>query len=161
MKHSLRDTKRHKCHFCLAFCSVFIVVLATLVVTTIVAQGPIVFVSLVQVDTGEIDVFYTSQNRCWPEDVNVCPQVLNLFAEQAKVLNFTQIQHLYDDEFNLAPRFQASSGNKGLVCFIDLEQEKAINVGVDWPYPDLQPDECLMTSDYRELGYEVGQSYTF
>ena len=48
----------------MAFCSVFIVVLSTLVVTTVVVQGPLIFVNLVQVDTGEIDVWYTAQTRC-------------------------------------------------------------------------------------------------
>ena len=42
------------------------------------------------------------------------------------------------------------------VYFIELEQEKAINLGVDWPYPDLGADECVLTSDFAELGYKVG-----
>ena len=36
IKHSVRDVARHKCHFCLALCSVFIVVLSTLVVNTVI-----------------------------------------------------------------------------------------------------------------------------
>ena len=36
LKHSLRDVKRHKCHFCVACCSVFITVISTLVVNTVV-----------------------------------------------------------------------------------------------------------------------------
>ena len=62
VKHSYRDVGRHPCHFCLAFCSVFIVVLSTLVVTTIIAQGPIIFVSLAQVESGEMDFWYTAQD---------------------------------------------------------------------------------------------------
>ena len=42
----------------MAFCSVFIVVISMLVVNTVVAKGPIIFVSLAQVDTGEMDVWY-------------------------------------------------------------------------------------------------------
>ena len=60
IKHSYRDIKRHKCHFCLAFCSVFIVVISMLVVNTVVAKGPIIFVSLAQVETGEMDVWYSA-----------------------------------------------------------------------------------------------------
>ena len=52
------------------------------------------------------------------------------------------------------PAFASSIKQK--VYFIDLEQEKAINVGVDWPYPDLGPDECVLTQDWVELGFEVG-----
>ena len=46
IKHSIRDILRRKCHFCLAFCSVFVVVLSTLVVNTVIAKGPIIFLSL-------------------------------------------------------------------------------------------------------------------
>ena len=46
VRHSIRDIQRRKCHFCLAFCSVFIAVLATLVVNTIIGKGPIVFLTL-------------------------------------------------------------------------------------------------------------------
>lgn len=46
LKHSYRDVKRHPCHFCIAFSSVFIVVLAALVVQTIIDQGTIIFLSI-------------------------------------------------------------------------------------------------------------------
>lgn len=45
-KHSCRDMGRNKCHFCLAFLSVFIVVLSTLVIHSVVAKGPIIFMTL-------------------------------------------------------------------------------------------------------------------
>ena len=35
-KYAIQDVTRNKCHFCLAFCSVLIVVLSVLVVNTIV-----------------------------------------------------------------------------------------------------------------------------
>lgn len=54
-KHSLRDIRRKKCHFCLAFCSVFIVVSFTLIVNTIIAKGPIIFLKVAEGDEGEID----------------------------------------------------------------------------------------------------------
>jgi hypothetical protein len=47
-KHSYRDTKRRKCHFFLALCSVFIVVLFSLVINTIVAKGPIIFLKMAE-----------------------------------------------------------------------------------------------------------------
>lgn len=48
LKHAYRDTKRRKCHFCLALCSVFIVVLFSLVINTIVARGPIIFLKMAE-----------------------------------------------------------------------------------------------------------------
>ena len=57
VKHSVRDITRRKCHFCLAFCSVFVVVVSTLVVNTVIAKGPIIFLSLNQADTGAFDAY--------------------------------------------------------------------------------------------------------
>ena len=48
VKHSYQDVGRRKCHFCLAFCSVLIVVLSTLVVNTVTNKGPIIFMKLAQ-----------------------------------------------------------------------------------------------------------------
>lgn len=45
-KHSFKDVGRRKCNFCLAFCSIFIVVLATLVINTVVDFGPIIFLKV-------------------------------------------------------------------------------------------------------------------
>ena len=58
-KHTYRDTKRRKCHFCLALCSVFIVVLFSLVINTIVARGPIIFLKMAEATEGEIDGIIT------------------------------------------------------------------------------------------------------
>ena len=60
LKHSYRDICRHPCHFCLAFCSTFIVVLSSLLIQTVIDQGPIIFVSLAQLQTGDFDVWYSS-----------------------------------------------------------------------------------------------------
>ena len=46
VKHSYRDVGRRKCHFCLALCSVFIAVLSTLVVNTVISKGPVIFMKL-------------------------------------------------------------------------------------------------------------------
>ena len=59
MSHSVRDIGRRKFHFSLAFCSVFIVVLATLVINTVVAKGPMVFLRLAEGHEGEIGGFIT------------------------------------------------------------------------------------------------------
>ena len=55
LKHSCRDLRRRKCHFCLAYCSVFVAVLSTLIVNTLISQGPIVFLKLAESDVGEYD----------------------------------------------------------------------------------------------------------
>ena len=54
-KHSYRDIGRRKCHFCLSFCSVFIVVWSALVINTLVEKGPIVFLKLAESLQGQYD----------------------------------------------------------------------------------------------------------
>ena len=45
-RSSFTDVKRNKCHYSLAFCAVFTVVLSTLVVNTVIEKGPVLFMSL-------------------------------------------------------------------------------------------------------------------
>ena len=59
VRQSFKDMGRHKCHFCLSLCSVLIVVLSTLVVKTLTSMGPVIFMSLSQHDSGEIDALFT------------------------------------------------------------------------------------------------------
>lgn len=58
LKHSCKDIGRRKCHFCLAFMSVFLVVLATLVIHSVVDKGPIIFMTLGQSTVGAFDGYY-------------------------------------------------------------------------------------------------------
>lgn len=57
--YAVQDVRRNKCHFFLAFGSVFVVVLSILVVNTIVSMGPLVFLSLGQKQNGEIDAIFS------------------------------------------------------------------------------------------------------
>ena len=61
IKMSCKDIGRHKCQFCLSFCSVFVVVLSILVVQTIVRLGPIIFMRLSEKHVGEYDAIISSR----------------------------------------------------------------------------------------------------
>ncbi len=54
-----RDLKRHKFHFCLAFCSVFIIVLSILIVISMINKGPVIFLKMSEGRNGQIDAFLT------------------------------------------------------------------------------------------------------
>lgn len=56
-RYQCRDMKRHKFHFCLAFCSVFTIVFSTLVVVSIIGKGPVIFLKMAEGNHGEIDAF--------------------------------------------------------------------------------------------------------
>ena len=58
-RHSVRDIGRRKFHYSLAFCSVFIVVLSSLVINTVVEKGPIIFLRLAENHHGECDGYVT------------------------------------------------------------------------------------------------------
>ena len=71
----------------------------------------------------------------------------------------------------MAPRFHAdclvakeivsNSPYYGLY-FIDVAREADIRIGVDWPYPDLKDDECIITKDILEYdsSIKVGDTLT-
>ena len=61
MKHACKDIGRRKFHYCLAFLSVFIVVLSTLVIHSVVAKGPIIFLTLGQEKVGAYDGTFSSR----------------------------------------------------------------------------------------------------
>ena len=60
-KSSCQDIWRHKCQFCLSFCSVFVVVLSILVVISITELGPIIFLRLSEKSVGEYDGIISSR----------------------------------------------------------------------------------------------------
>ena len=68
----------------------------------------------------------------------------------------------------MAPRFHtdcqigkdvlAKFDTYGGFYFIDIPREADISIGVDWPYPDLKDDECIITKDIQGYGVEVGDT---
>jgi hypothetical protein len=48
LMHSFKDIGRRKCNFGLALCSIFTVVISTLIINTVVGLGPIVFLQMAE-----------------------------------------------------------------------------------------------------------------
>ena len=100
LKHSFRDIGRRKCHFCLALCSVFIVVLATLIVNTVTSKGPVIFMKLAQESSGEIDGVFTAQAY---DNWNI-----NYHWNDWWSLNYTRTVEVLEEnniEHHLSPRY--------------------------------------------------------
>ena len=57
VRHAYKDIFRRKFHFILAFCSVFLVVVSTLVINQIISKGSIIFLKIGESSHGEIDAF--------------------------------------------------------------------------------------------------------
>ena len=67
----------------------FVVVIATLIINTVIAKGPIIFLKLAETNQGEFDGIYTpAEHRL--KSYN------NYYNEDGYFLNYTQIFALYD-----------------------------------------------------------------
>ena len=100
-RHALRDIRRRKCHFCLAFCSVFAAVLATLTANTLMAQGPMIFLETDKMWMGDYDAIFTPiPTSSWYFD-----NWFNFDGEPDLAFNYTKVIDEFGDRFNLAPRY--------------------------------------------------------
>ena len=161
LKHAWRDVTRRTGHFCLAFCSVFVVVLSTLVVNTIISKGPIIFLKLAQEDAGEFDGVFSPGGGYDP--------AMNSFSDMSRMLNYTHVEELYKDEFNLAPRWhtchiQARNYQLKEPCLMvwDTKREEEIELAPGYPYDPLGYGECLVPENYKEQSkLKVGDTIDF
>ena len=95
-KYAIQDVGRNKCHFMLAFCSVFVVVLSTLVINTIIEKGPLVFLSLGQKSQGEIDAIISPSNNGL-YSTSVYSSEYPYYVSRGEYYNFTQMVENYGD----------------------------------------------------------------
>ena len=148
IKHSYKDIGRRKFHYYLAFLSVFIVVLSTLVIHSVVAKGPIIFMALGQEKVGSYDGVYSSRR-------NKYRQSINTESQTGEFLDYSQVESLFGKTYNLSPRYHScgvdilkdTTGSKeGEACImaLDFEREAEIKLGEKFPYSSLAPGECLL-----------------
>ena len=100
-RHSIRDIKRRKCHFCLAFGSIFVAVFVTLVANTLMALGPVFFLYFVEERVGQYDAILVPAplTALWfAHDDN------RGFWDRDESLNYTKIIQEFGDTYNVAPR---------------------------------------------------------
>ena len=89
----------------LAFCSVFLVVVSTLVVNQIISKGSIIFLKLGESTHGEIDAFITPSADLIRETIDLVEY------DVPAMLNYTAINHYFNqtdpeifDKMLLSPR---------------------------------------------------------
>ena len=85
-----QEVKRRKFHFLLAFCSVFLVVVSTLVINQIISKGSIIFLKIAEATHGEIDAFVT------PSADIVGRTSDGLEYDMAALMNYTSVQAKYN-----------------------------------------------------------------
>jgi len=85
-RYALNDVSKNKCHFCLAFCSVMIVVLSTLVINTIIDKGPLAFLGIGEMETGQIDAIFSPANKGIYSDT---PEAYCYYQSGGQFFNYT------------------------------------------------------------------------
>ena len=128
LAQAVKDVVRNKCNFCLGFCSITIVVLSVLACNLMINQGPLIFLTMAQQDTGQVDAIF-SPAQLYKNSVDI-----SSYQEGGYFINSTQIDELYGDQYNLAPRkdiksriyngMHSGSYSDGHVLLIDTEREK-------------------------------------
>lgn len=74
----------------LSFMSIFIVVLSTLVINSVVSKGPIVFLSLAQKKVGQYDAYLipTEHSGLIPDSEST---LLNRYSQASRFLNYSAV----------------------------------------------------------------------
>ena len=85
LQNAYNDIFRRKFHYMLAFCSVFLVVVSTLVINQIISKGSIIFLKIGESSHGEIDAFIT------PVADVVKKTLDNVEYDQPGLLNYTAV----------------------------------------------------------------------
>ena len=100
-RHSIRDVKRRKCHFCLAFGSIFVAVLVTLIANTLMSLGPVFFLYFVEELLGQFDAIMLPPP--W-EGMHFADWEYRGHWPRDESFNYTKIREEFGDTYNLAPR---------------------------------------------------------
>lgn len=176
LKHSYRDVGRRRFHFCLSFCSVFIVVWSALVINTLVEKGPIVFLKLAEGLQGQYDGIIGA--------AQTSGDLTNFYNGEGVFINYTLVETVTNSKFNLAPRKQFCQSQVGTnypAAIADLDKEELSEYSSDFiragktklpPMDKYRTEdkkerlfphrECLMLMDTeKERAINLGSRYTF
>ncbi len=91
IKHAYKDIFRRKFHYILAFCSVFLVVVSTLVINQIISKGSIIFLKIGESSHGEIDAFITPVADVIKETLD------KVEYDIPALLNYTAVNDYYEN----------------------------------------------------------------
>ena len=90
LTHAKAEVTRRKFHYFLAFCSVFLVIVSTLVINQIITKSSIIFLKMSEATHGEIDAFIT------PSADIVGHTSDGLEYSMGSLLNYTAIEAKYN-----------------------------------------------------------------
>jgi len=168
--YSWREVTKHKCHYCVAFTVVMIVVISTFVGQTMADNLPLIFLKLAESEQGERDVVlssnypefylnYTRVDELLGQDYSdtITPR-LSFNGRVNKCVNDDEVVSkttMYSEEFAQCFR---ESGKKIDLMVIDSEMEKKAALGSRWDKPPLAKNECYISSKLaRSLKVSIGE----
>ena len=186
LKHSCREIKRRPCSYCISCLSVFLAVLVALVCNTIIDQAPLIFLTLAEMDSGQIDI------RITPSTEGTRPKRAGDNQGNTRYLDYSEILHSVPPEFTGTPRIPLSAnlareafpptkhitpstledlyfgdvltGDKlgADVLIMDSDREREQGIGHGWEVPPLGYGECGVHRDIAaKLGVAVGGQIAF
>ena len=131
----------------------FIVVLSTLVIHSVVAKGPIIFMTLGQQSVGAFDGIYAPASSQEPLEK------VNTYSQTAHFIDFNKAETLLKDNQHLTPRFHICDVNLGFAddhrvgCLmaLDFEREKRIDLAPRFPFESLETGECILSEEYKRI----------
>lgn len=132
--------------------------LSILIVVSITQKGPIIFLRLSEKSKGAYDGIISSSSQDGED--------FDDYYDNGWYLNYTQVQTVTNDEYNLSPRLQfctAYNLDTGVykslcVMLMDTDRETEIGLGSDYPYEPLAAGECLIPSIFA-TDFSVGDEF--
>lgn len=103
---SARDTRRHRAQYWISFAAVFIVALCTLVVKTLLSNGPLIFLKMAESTIGQYDFLVFPGITKYDDTKNI-----NKFQNKGSFIDFLKVMQIQKelppaDKMKIAPRKQ-------------------------------------------------------
>ncbi|CAI2376394.1 unnamed protein product [Moneuplotes crassus] len=166
LENNIHNMYRHKCQFLISTLSIFIVVLVCLIANSVIDKAPVIFLRLAEQNSGEIDAFLLPASPTRVVDSSSGKKklftTLNYTAVQEELprVNLTPrnymkaFMHKADDhpaeqsktplDCKLCHREQKFLNDISLV-FMDTDREREIKIGVNYHFPKLFKNECIIS----------------
>ena len=130
-------------------------VLSVLLVQSITASGPILFMRLGAKQAGQIDGIVSSGLTTLDSVTDSTK-----WFDTGTYLNFTQVLNVTKGAYQLSPRVMACNSilaDNQTVCvlLLDTERERQIGLGTDYLFEPLGPGECIVNAG---LGVVIGET---
>eukprot|EP01116_Phalansterium_solitarium_P009244 TRINITY_DN23310_c0_g1_i1.p1 TRINITY_DN23310_c0_g1~~TRINITY_DN23310_c0_g1_i1.p1 ORF type:complete len:1055 (+),score=403.59 TRINITY_DN23310_c0_g1_i1:200-3364(+) len=167
-KYNWRQLKKSKVNYTLGFFACFIVVVVVSLLLTVLANTPVVFLSLAERIVSEADFEVWSDNANL--NLTLIEQLVQHSDSQGKFgfisprywertpFGYAGCNSLGNNVTGSLPA-QCALASTASLALIDSAREKAIGVGRAWPFGSMKPNEIIISSQLaKDLQTGIGQT---